>query len=96
MRCKALVLLVMTGSLCWAAATAVPVKGAEEGIPRMSKEELKQRLGDPDLIVVDVRIDTSWKDSTSKIKGAVREDPTDVQSWYKKYPKNKTLVFYCS
>jgi hypothetical protein len=27
----------------------------------------------------------------------VREDPLkDVQGWFDKYPKDKTLVFYCS
>ena len=96
MKSKALVLLVMTGCLCWAVAMAVPAKGAEENIPRLTKEQLKQRLGDPDLIVVDVRTEASWKDSGFKIKGAVREDPNDVQDWFKKFPKDKTIVFYCS
>ena len=64
--------------------------------PRMTKEELKVRLGDPEVVVVDVRAGGSWTDSATKIKGAVREDPKAVQSWFQKYPKDKTLVFYCS
>ena len=96
MRHKALVLLIMTGCLCWAGAMALPAKGAEDDVPRMSQGELKQRLGNPDLVVVDVRTEAAWKDSTSKIKGAVRENPKDVQDWLKKFPKDKTIVFYCS
>jgi len=96
MRRKTLVLLVVTVSLCGVGVMALPVKGAEDDIPRMTKEELRAKLGDPDLVVVDVRTEASWKDSASKIKGAVREDPNDVQTWLKKYPKDKTLVFYCS
>jgi hypothetical protein len=66
-------------------------------VPRMTKEELKSFLGNPDLIVVDVRIAAEWKRADLKIQGAVREDPEkDNKTWASKYPKDKTLVFYCS
>ena len=64
--------------------------------PRMTIEDLKGRLGNPEVIVVDVRAGGSWTDSTTMIKGAVREDPKVVEKWIGKYPKDKTLVFYCS
>jgi rhodanese-related sulfurtransferase len=61
----------------------------------MTKEELKSLLGNPGVIVVDVRITEDWKRSDSKIKGAIREDPEeDFKTWVSKYPKNKTIVFY--
>ena len=64
-------------------------------VPRMTKEELKSLLGNPGVIVVDVRITEDWKRSDSKIKGAIREDPEeDFKTWVSKYPKNKTIVFY--
>jgi hypothetical protein len=64
-------------------------------VPRMTKEELKLLLGNPDVIIVDVRIESDWKESKWKIKGAVREDPEkDINTWVDKYPKDKTLVFY--
>ena len=69
---------------------------ASDDAPKMTKEDLKGRLGDPEVVVVDVRAGGSWDNSPTKIKGAVREDPTAVQSWVEKYPKDKTLVFYCS
>ena len=65
-------------------------------VPRMTKEELKAMLDSPDLVIIDVRQRMDWADSDSKIKKAVREDPGAVDSWTNKYPKDKTLVFYCA
>ena len=71
-------------------------------VPRITKEQLKSMLGDPNVIIIDVRIARHWKESDSKIKGAVREDPgaqapkiTEADTWMAKYQKDKTLVFYC-
>jgi len=70
---------------------------SETKVPRMTKEELKSLLGNPGVIVVDVRIADDWKKSDLKIKGAIREDPEkDYRAWASKYPKDKTLVFYCA
>jgi rhodanese-related sulfurtransferase len=63
---------------------------------RMSIEELKAMLGNPDVVVIDVRAAGDWRSGKVKIKGAVREDPEKVESWMSKYPKDKTLVFYCA
>ena len=66
-------------------------------VPRMRKEELKSLLGNPEAIILDVRIAGEWKRTDLKIQGAIREDPErDYRSWASKYPKDKTLVFYCS
>ena len=65
-------------------------------VPRMTKEELKTKLNDPGLVIVDVRVGKDWKGSEFKIKGAVRENPGDFSSWAGKYPKDKTLVLYCA
>ena len=64
--------------------------------PRMTKDELKAMMGNPDLVIIDVRLGKDWTDSDLKIKGAVREEPEAFESWAKKYPKDKTLVFYCT
>jgi len=69
---------------------------AAEEVPRMTKEQLKTLLGDPDAVVLDVRRGKDWKESEKKIKGAVRENPTGFESWAHKYPKDKTLVLYCA
>ena len=70
-------------------------KGAE--VPLVTKEQLLSMMGKPDVVILDVRTSGSWKGSKQKIQGAVREDPEKgIEGWYGKYPKEKTLVFYCS
>jgi len=64
--------------------------------PRMTKDELKALLGNPDLILLDVRAGRDWADSDSKIQGAIREEPGQVNSWSKKYSKDKIIVLYCA
>jgi hypothetical protein len=69
---------------------------AADEAPRIGKEEMKAKLGSPDVAIIDVRASRDWKNSDSMIKSAVREDPRDVEKWAKKYPKGKTLVLYCA
>ena len=64
--------------------------------PRMASDKLKAMLGSPDLLIIDVRYGQDWTESDLKIKGAIREDPKAFDSWASKYPKDKTLVFYCA
>lgn len=64
-------------------------------VPRMSKDELKAQLNNPDIVVIDARSGKDWKASEFKIKGAKRENPENV-SWAGKYQKGKTMVFYCA
>lgn len=64
--------------------------------PRITREELKQRLGDPAVIIVDVRAGWDWSKSDRKISGAVREDPNDAVAWTNRYPKDKLIVLYCA
>jgi hypothetical protein len=74
------------------------VTGAGDGkeAPRMTIDDLKSRLTDASLVVIDVRQGNDWNGSSVKIKGAVREDPAKVSDWASKYSKDKTLVFYCA
>jgi hypothetical protein len=60
----------------------------------ISKEELKDRLNAPNLILLDVRRPQDWKKSGLKIKGAVQENPYKFESWYSKYTKTKTIILY--
>ena len=73
---------------------ALVVPAMSQEVPRISKEDLKEMLGKPDIVIVDVRTGSDWNDSSVKVKGAVREEPDKVDSWIEKYPKDKTLVFY--
>ena len=85
-----LMAFVMT-SLVFSAGAA----GAAD-VEKMTKEELKSMLGNPDVIIVDVRQPSHYDASRSKIQGAVREDPRAVATWMENYPKDKILVFYCA
>jgi hypothetical protein len=67
-----------------------------DAVPRMTQQEAKSVLGNPEVIFIDVRAPKDWNASDSKIKGAVREDPSNISSWADKYPKEKTLLFYCA
>ncbi len=64
-------------------------------IPRITKEDLKPRLGDPSVRIIDVRYAPNWRKSDRRIAGAVREDPMEINSWTPRYPRNLTLVLYC-
>ncbi len=65
-------------------------------VPRITKEETKAMLGSPDLVIIDVRTSTDWNSSDSKIKTAVRRVPKEFDKWIDDFPKDKTLIFYCS
>lgn len=84
----AMVLLLCQVSMAWA------LKEAQ--VPRISKEELKGMLGNPDVVVMDVRVRAQWEQTNSKIKGALREEPEKFKSWAEKHPKDKTYILYCS
>ncbi len=81
-------IFAMVGCL---AATAVA-----KDVPRMSVDELRGKLGSPDVVVIDVRTAGDWDSSDIKIEGAVREDSNKVQEWMGKYAKDRTLLFYCA
>jgi hypothetical protein len=95
MRGNLIACLCLTATLCCSGVNT-PDAHSEGPIPRMTKEDLKGRIGDTDLVIVDVRTEGSWAGSALKIEGAVRGDPTGVQHWMKTYSKEQTLVFYCS
>jgi hypothetical protein len=78
--------------LSWIFVSILPAND----VPRMTKEELKGMLGNPEVTIIDVRANADWTGSNLKIKGAVREDPRKLNTWEDKYPKDKTLVLYCA
>ena len=65
-------------------------------VPRMSIDELKSRLDDASVVVIDVRAGGDWGGSSIRIKGAVREVYADTEKWAPKYDKDKTIVLYCA
>jgi len=93
MRKKTLVILILilliVGSFASSALSA--------DVPVMTKEQLKAMLGNPDLVIFDVRLGSDYFSSDLKIKGAVRPDMWNylhLEVWT--YPKGKSFVVYCA
>jgi hypothetical protein len=63
-------------------------------IPRISKEEFRAMMANPDVIVLDCRPEEQWRFSDQKLPGAVHEDPMNVDSWAGNYSKDKTILIY--
>ena len=84
--------VILSLVLSWVFVSIVPAND----VPRMAKEKLKEMLGNPEVIIIDVRANADWTGSNLKIKGAVREDPRKLNTWEDKYPKDKTFVLYCA
>ena len=65
-------------------------------VPRITKEELKAKLGSSNMVLLDVRARSDWEGSNEKITGAVRMDPDAVDTWADTLPKDKEIVLYCA
>lgn len=65
-------------------------------VPRMTKEELKEKLNHPDMTIIDVRKDSDYESSPFKISRAIRENPGEVQYWMEKYRRDEQLLLYCA
>ncbi|MGC9965770.1 MAG: rhodanese-like domain-containing protein [Syntrophobacteraceae bacterium] len=81
---------------CLIAIFAASLAGGAEGITVISKDQLREELTKPDVIVVDVRTEHDWTSSQWKIQGAQRQLPDEAKEWVGKYPKDKTIVLYCA
>jgi rhodanese-related sulfurtransferase len=87
---KMILLLGVSVSIgCVSANTAT-----SKDIAKITVQELRSMLGDPDVVILDVRPEQQWKSSELEIRGAVHEDPNKVKSWARKYSKEKILVLY--
>ena len=67
-----------------------------QDVPRLNKDTLKSWLSDPQVIILDVRQPKDWQASDKKIRGAVRQEPNEVQNWAATLPKDKKIVLYCA
>ena len=66
-------------------------------VPLLTKEELKAVLGNPDLVIFDVRLGSDYFSSDLKIKGAVRPEMWNSLSYViLSYPGENTFVVYCA
>jgi hypothetical protein len=82
-------LLLAVTAFCFPAAKAESIE-----VPRISVEQTKEVLDNPEVVIIDVRTAKTWWRSRTKILNAVREEPGSQKEWAGKYPKDKTLIFY--
>ena len=92
---------VLAGLVIWLAACVAPQKNElqpvdEDGVPRISIQQLKDIMGKKDLAILDTRPLTQWKASSEKIPGAVHHSSFQVSEWSDEYNKNATIVTYCA
>ncbi len=71
------------------------ISAADDEI-RIEPDQLKSRLGQPGVFILDARIVSDWKQSDLKIADAVRIDPHNVSAWASRYPKDGFIVVYCA
>ncbi len=87
--------VMVTAPLLWLGAQVMPGIAADDA-PRMSTQQLKDLLGKRSVKVIDVRSAPDWDQSGHKIKGAIRHTADQVDIRAKTYPKDLTLIFYCT
>jgi rhodanese-related sulfurtransferase len=61
-------------------------------VKKINKEELSRRLGERDLIIVDVR--ANWSESLTKIPGAVHGAAEAVSDWASRFDPERPVVVY--
>jgi rhodanese-related sulfurtransferase len=64
-------------------------------VPTISIDELRQLLGTPEVVILDVRHPRDWQTSNKKIPGAIRIDDGDFAP-IKAVDRDKRFVLYCA
>ena len=73
-----------------------PEKDTRPSVQRMSKEQLRKKLDDPRLVLIDTRVKQQWDKAEHKIPGAMHRSPWEGDEWGKKLPRDRIVVTYCS
>lgn len=93
--------LLATGIMLSAAILSVgmvlsPARAESSEDVRVSPTDVLKVMSNKDVVIIDVRQPEGWNASDVKIKGAMRENPADVDSWAHKYGPSQKLYLYCS
>jgi hypothetical protein len=89
-----IVFLAALLSLVALAGWSAPPSSVEQ-VPRLTKEAVKEMLGKPDVVIVDIRYIKQYEQSDKKLPGAVFLQPENFDEFVKNHPqKDKTYVLY--
>jgi hypothetical protein len=93
---RSILISAVTAAFIFAWGVGNPLWGMGKNVevPLITPDELRPMIGNPDVVIIDVRVGDEWTKSKEKIQGAAREAPEKVNQWAVKYPKEKTIVFY--
>lgn len=95
MKCRPILIAMLAVVLMLVAMSGYTAPPASvEQVPRLTKEQVKDMLGKPDVVMVDVRYIKQYEQSDKKLPGAVFVDPERFDEFVKNYPKDKTYVLY--
>lgn len=66
-----------------------------EQVPRLTKEQVRDMLGKPDVVIMDGRYIKQYEQSDRKLPGAVFFQPETLDEFVKNHPqKDKTYIVY--
>lgn len=91
---KAILKMIFIGALGASIGCVSATTATSKNVSKITKQELRSMLGDPDVTILDVRPEQQWRASELKIRGAIHENPKEVESWANNYPNDKTLILY--
>lgn len=81
-------------SLVALAGYSAPPSSVEQ-VPRLTKEQVRDMLGKPGVVILDVRYIKQYEQSDRKIPGAVFFQPETLDEFVKNHPqKNRTYILY--
>lgn len=75
---------------------AVSGQAEQDNGIRITQEDAEDILSDDNVKIIDVRSPNGWESADRKIKGAIRENPLNVDDWAEKYSQDDKLILYCS
>lgn len=88
--------LAIFGSLAFILIALLSLTVNASELTKISINQLKLMLDNPEIAVIDVRGSEDWQSSEFKIKGAIRGSPKNFESWVHDFSKDKILILYCA
>ena len=96
MKAKPILIASLVTWLCLVALAgwSAPPSSVEQ-VPRLSNEDVRNMLGKPDVVIVDIRYIKQYEESDRHIPGAVFTQPDKLDEFVKSQPKkDATYVLY--
>ena len=96
MKAKPILIASLVTWLCLVALAgwSAPPSSVEQ-VPRLSNEDVRNMLGKPDVVIVDIRYIKQYEESDRHIPGAVFTQPDKLDEFVKSQPKkDATYLLY--